>query len=66
MYGLGVGKLASNLKIMILFSGGVDSFLVALTAGNIAQAGVEIILVNVAFGETSKVGNIQKQNLEII
>lgn len=52
---IGVEQLKNNSKIMVLFSGGVDSFLVALTAGNLVPTGIEIVLVNVAFGETIKV-----------
>lgn len=50
-----IKNLEKNSKIIVLFSGGVDSLLVAFTAGNLAQIDIEIILVNVAFGETSQV-----------
>lgn len=51
----GLNLWDSFSTITILFSGGVDSLMVAIITGRTAPKNAKIVLVNVAFGETEKV-----------
>lgn len=55
MKGFGIDRMEAGARAMILFSGGVDSLFVALTAAHLAPPESEVVLVNVAFGNTVQV-----------
>lgn len=48
--------LDEGFAVPILFSGGVDSLMIALLAGRVLRGQTQIVLINVAFGDTPEVG----------
>jgi asparagine synthetase B (glutamine-hydrolysing) len=49
-----LGACPTSPAVMVLFSGGIDSVLLALLTGIVAPPGVAVELVNVAFGDAAE------------